>query len=385
MTISAFAAGLAVTGLGLHVLSAALAGGRCRKNLPERRPPAYLPPISIVQPMCGVEPYSRETLASIFALDYPEYEIVFCISHAVDPIAPLVRGFIDAHPAIPARLLVGDDRIGVNPKFNNVVKGWKAARHSWIVMADSNVLMPPDYLTRLISRWRPDTGIVSSPPIGSRPENFVAHLECAFLNTYQARWQYAAESVGHGFAQGKTMLYRRDVIEAAGGIEALGVETAEDAASTKLIRRQGLHAYLVDRPFAQPIGPRRLRAVWKRQLRWARIRRECFPGHFGSEIITTSVFTLLAAAIGARDFRLSAGSGLLLAALIWYGAEAALARAAGWPLSRWSPVAWLVRDLMLPWLWVKGWGAGEVEWRGAAMTAGEEELAADAAEPIGQG
>ena len=305
MTISAFAAGLAVTGLGLHVLSAALAGGRCRKNLPERRPPAYLPPISIVQPLCGVEPYSRETLASIFALDYPEYEIVFCISHAVDPIAPLVRGFIDAHPAIPARLLVGDDRIGVNPKFNNVVKGWKAARHSWIVMADSNVLMPPDYLTRLISRWRPDTGIVSSPPIGSRPENFVAHLECAFLNTYQARWQYAAESVGHGFAQGKTMLYRRDVIEAAGGIEALGVETAEDAASTKLIRRQGLHAYLVDRPFAQPIGPRRLRAVWNRQLRWARIRRECFPGHFGSEIITTSVFTLLAAAIGARDFRLS--------------------------------------------------------------------------------
>ena len=97
------------------------------------------------------------------------------------------------------------------------------------------------------------------------------------------------------------------------------------------------------------------------------------------------MFTLLAAAIGARDFRLTAGSGLLLAALIWYGAEAALARAAGWPLSRWSPVAWLVRDLMLPWLWVKGWAGGQVEWRGAAMTAGEEELAADAAEPIGQG
>ena len=98
MTISAFAAGLAVTGLGLHVLSAALAGGRCRKNLPERRPPAYLPPISIVQPMCGVEPYSTETLASIFALDYPEYEIVFCISHAVDPIA---RSFVDSSMPIP--------------------------------------------------------------------------------------------------------------------------------------------------------------------------------------------------------------------------------------------------------------------------------------------
>ena len=235
MTISAFAAGFAATGLGLHVLSAVLAGGRCRKNLPERRPPAYLPPISIVQPLCGVEPYSRETLASIFALDYPEYEIVFCISPTPRIRSP--RSCVDSSmriPKFPRGCSSATIASAANPKLNNVVKGWKAARHAWIVMADSNVLMPPDYLTRLISRWRPDTGIVCSPPIGSRPENFVAHLECAFLNTYQARWQYAAESVGYGFAQGKTMLYRRDVIEAAGGIEALGVEIAEDAASTKL-------------------------------------------------------------------------------------------------------------------------------------------------------
>jgi len=166
----------------------------------------------------------EETLASIFAVDYPEYEIIFCIEDAADPIAPLVRGLIAEHPGIPARLLVGADRVGVNPKLNNVVKGWKAARHPWIVMADSNVLMPPDYLERLISRWRPESGIVCSPPIGSRPENFAAHIECAFLNTYQARWQYAGECIGFGFAQGKTMLYRRDVIEAGGGIEALGAE-----------------------------------------------------------------------------------------------------------------------------------------------------------------
>jgi len=382
MTISALAAGVAVTSLGLHGLSAALAGGRCRKSLPERAP-AYLPPITIVQPLCGVEPYSRETLASIFALDYPEYEIVFCIADAADPIAPLVHRFIASHPGIPARLLVGDDRVSANPKLNNVVKGWKAARHGWIVMADSNVLMPADYLTRLISCWCPDSGVVSSPPIGSRPENFAAHLECAFLNTYQARWQYAAECVGYGFAQGKTMLYRRDVIEAGGGIEALGVEIAEDTASTKLIRRQGLHAHLVDRPFAQPIGPRSGRAVWKRQLRWARIRRATFPMCFGAEIITTSAFTLLAAAIAARQFHLAASSGVLLAALVWYGSEAALAMAAGWPLSRWSPVAWLARDLVLPWLWVQGWLDGQVEWRGASVSADEEELAAGAVEPFG--
>ena len=266
--------------------------------------PAELPPISIVQPLCGIETFSKQTLASIFALDYPDYEIVFCLADGADPIVPLVRRFMAAHPQVPSRLLIGDDRISANPKLNNVVKGWKAARHGWICIADSNVLMPPDYLKRFISSWRPNSGIVCSPPIGSSPESFAAEVECAFLNTYEARWQYASERVGNGFAQGKNMFWRRDVLEAGGGIDALGVEIAEDAASTKLVLRQGLRAHLVDRPFAQPLGSRTLREVWKRQLRWARLRRATFVGHFAAEIITTSLLAIGAAAVAAPEFGL---------------------------------------------------------------------------------
>ena len=117
-----------------------------------------------------------------------------------------------------------------------------------MIVADSNVLMPRDYIQRLMARWRADTGIVCAPPIGARPETFAAEIECAFLNTYQARWQYAAETLGYGFAQGKTMLWRRDVLEAGGGVEALGAEIAEDAAATKLVHRAGLRAHLVSHP-----------------------------------------------------------------------------------------------------------------------------------------
>ena len=375
MTIAAMAAGIAATGLGVHALSIGLASQRCRRSKPPMPGQVGAPPVTIVQPLCGVESFSRETLASLFTLDYPSYEIVFCVADGADPIAPLVRGFIDAFPRIPARLLVGEDRVSGNPKLNNVVKGWKAARHDWIVIADSNVLMPKDYLTRLLSRWREDSGIVCSPPIGSRPEGLAAQLECAFLNTYQARWQYAGEAVGYGFAQGKTMLWRRDVLEAGGGIEALGAEIAEDAASTKLVHRVGLRAHLVDRPFAQPLGRRKLRDVWKRQLRWARLRRATFAVYFTPEIVTSSVFTLAASAVGAPAVGLSAPAAAALAALFWYGSEAALAMLAGWPLSRWSPLAWLMRDVMLPWLWVQGWTGDNFEWRGNVLTVGDEELA----------
>ena len=383
MTISALAAGVAATGLGIHVLSAL----PCERALPRRQagsaPSAQLAAGLDRTAVVRSRSRSRARRSPRFlSLDYPEYEIVFCLADAADPIAPLVRGSSPPIREIPARLLVGDDRVSGNPKLNNVVKGWHAARHDWIVIADSNVLMPQDYLRRLMSRWRSDTGIVCSPPIGSRPVGFAAELECAFLNTYQARWQYAGERVGYGFAQGKTMLWRRDVLDDGGGIEALGDEIAEDAASTKLVHRAGLRAHLVDRPFAQPLGARKYRDVWKRQLRWARLRRATFAVYFAPEIFTTSLFTMVAAALAAPQLGLHPVTGLMLAASIWYGTEALLAAVAGWPLVWRSPLAWIARDLLLPWLWVQGWTGDQFEWRGNPMTVGEEELAADGAGPL---
>ena len=377
MTISALAAGVAGGGLALHVFSAAIAAVRCRRGGKPLAPPADAPPVAIVQPLCGVEAFSRETLASVFALDYPDYEVVFCVADAADPIAPIARRAMAAHPEIPSRLLIGDDRVSANPKLNNVVKGWKAARRDWIVIADSNVLMPQDYIQRLMKRWRADTGVVCAPPLGARPTSFAAEIECAFLNTYQARWQYAAETLGFGFAQGKTMLWRREILEAGGGIEALGAEIAEDAASTKLVHRADLRAHLASPPSKQPLGARRLRDVWARQVRWARLRRATFPLYFVPEIVTTSLLTLAAAAIGGEELGAGAPAAVALAAAIWYGAEAALAAAAGWPLAWASPAAWMARDAILPVLWLSGWMNARFIWRGNVMSADEETLAAE--------
>src|SRR6516165_1771616 len=224
-----------------------------RKTLPQR---GDYPAVSLVRPLCGIDNYATETLRSTFELDYPRCEILFCVADTADPVLPLVKGLIAAYPTIAARLLIGNDRLSANPKLNNVVKGWRAASHDWVIIADSNVLMPRDYIQRLFASWGADTGLVASPPIGSQPRGFWAEVECAFLNTYQARWQYMVDSFGRGFAQGKTMLWRRAELERAGGIEALGSEVAEDAAATKIVRSAGLKVRLVDRPLAQPLGHR---------------------------------------------------------------------------------------------------------------------------------
>jgi cellulose synthase/poly-beta-1,6-N-acetylglucosamine synthase-like glycosyltransferase len=162
--------------------------------------------ISVIRPLCGIENFIEETLRSTFQLDYACYEIIFCVADADDPVIGIAERLIAAYPGIDARLLIGNSAVSANPKLNNLVKGWRAARHDWILMADSNVLMPRDHLQRMLSAWRDDTGLVCSPPVGAAPANFWAELECAFLNTYQARWQSFADGIGLGFAQGKAML-----------------------------------------------------------------------------------------------------------------------------------------------------------------------------------
>jgi ceramide glucosyltransferase len=379
MTIAQCAAAFGAAAVSIQVVSTSVAAYRCRKRKQAMHPPSDAPAVSIVRPLCGLDPFLRETLASTFALDYPSYEVVFCLADADDPVAPLIRRLMEAHPHIPSRLLIGDDRPSANPKLNNCVKGWKAAAHGWIILADANVMMPKDYVQRLLARWRVNSGIVCAPPVGSAPGSFPAEVECAFLNTYQARWQYAGEAFGFGFAQGKTMLWRREILEAGGGIEALGAEIAEDAAATKLIHRAGLSAHLVDASFEQPLGVRKWREVWARQVRWARLRRATFPLAFAPEILTTSLFALIAVSVGASEFDWSPWFAVLAVAIIWYGSEAMLAASAGWSLTLLSPFAWIIRDLALPALYIQAWTSNEFTWRGNEMSVAEDDEAMGAA------
>jgi ceramide glucosyltransferase len=323
--------------------------------------------VSIVRPLCGIENFSQATLQSTFKLDHPNYEILFCAAHVMDPVLPLVRRLITDHPAVPARLLLGSDSISTNPKLNNVVKGWEAARHEHIIMADSNVLMPPDYIRRLLAAWDSSTGLVCSPPVGCAPAGVWAELECAFLNTYQARWQCFADSLGLGFAQGKTMLWRRETLERGGGIRALACELAEDAAATKLVGRQGLRVRVVARPFGQPLGRRTLAEVWQRQIRWARLRRDTFKLFFAVEIFAGAIPPLLAAMLVASTMDWPVVGVTAALACLWYLLEMALAHAAGWHLSWRSLPLCVLRDLLLPVLWLAAWIGNEFVWRGNAM------------------
>lgn len=325
------------------------------------------PPVTILRPLCGVENNLEDTVGSAFVLDWPNYETIFCIASPNDPAVEIARRAMKAHPGIPARLLIGEDVFSPNPKMNNLIKGWRSAQHDWIVIADSNVLMPADYLDRLFAPWSADTGLVCSPPIGSAPAGFAAELECAWLNSFQARWQLLADSAGFGFAQGKSMMLNRQIMARAGGFERLGGEIAEDAAATHVIRQLGLKVRLVREPFEQPLGRRSLQSVWKRQLRWARLRRSSFPLVFLPELLAGGALPILTLA-GLTVAGLCPRPTFWLFVAAWYGGEILLSKAFHWHVGRLTLPAMILRDLALPALWIAAWFGDSFVWRGNPMS-----------------
>ncbi len=357
--------GLAAGLLAVHLVSVALFLRRL-DPMPRKAGLFGRPPITLIRPVCGRDAFDEETLGSSFGLDYPDYQIIFCVQRADDPVVPLLCRLMERHPHVRARLLIGDDRATGNPKLDNVLKGWTAAETEWVCMTDSNLLLPRNYLGTLIDSWRPETGMVSAPPFGSRPEGWAARLECAFLNGNQARLQYLADSLGQGFAQGKTLFFNKPLLDAAGGLALLGQRLAEDVAATRTVRALGRTVTLAPLPYPQPIGRRRLEDVISRQLRWSRVRRDGFPGIFLLEPLNGAVVPVASCLAAALMSEL--GLKLVLAyATIWYLAEATLIRRAGWPAG-WKNIAVLpLRDLAMPVIWAATFLSRSFEWRGTAM------------------
>src|SRR5499426_4654854 len=107
LTLTIVAGSICATTVLVQVTSALAAGLRMRA-VPRHVPiPQHAPPVSLIRPVCGLENFSEQTLGSAFRLDYPNYELIFCVEQGSDAIVPVVNRLIAAHPNVRARLIIG--------------------------------------------------------------------------------------------------------------------------------------------------------------------------------------------------------------------------------------------------------------------------------------
>ena len=98
-----------------------------------------MPGVSILKPLMNVDDNLASNLATYFELDYPQFEILFCVQDSTDPVIAVVQELLAKYPDVDARLFVGGRNVGINPKINNMQQGYEVAKHDLILVSDAGI------------------------------------------------------------------------------------------------------------------------------------------------------------------------------------------------------------------------------------------------------
>ena len=296
------------------------------------------------------------------------FELIFSIASPFDPVIPIVEKLMTRYPSVDARLIIGDVEVGPNPKVNNMIRSYEAAKYDWLLISDSNVRVPKNYLTRMTAHLDNGVGMVTAAVSGQNPEGLGAHLEATYLNTFYARGMILADRVGKPCVVGKAMLFRRSVANRFGGIKSLARYLAEDYMAGEAMRMLGYSVVIATDPVHQYLGQYSVSAFWQRHLRWGRIRKAQAPLAFFFEPLSGSIISGLLGAFAFQNrFGVPLESFLAVHLGVWAFCDLLVMMVMGSELSVMIPLAWFVRELLALPLWVAIASNNTVNWRGQKL------------------
>jgi ceramide glucosyltransferase len=281
----------------LYALAALLCRGRCLDSTAKLAAASAPVPVTVLKPLCGSEPALEANLATFCVQAHPHYQLVFGVRDPLDPAIAVVDRLAQRFPAVDMQLVVDPRVHGRNLKVSNLMNMVRAARHPWLVLADSDIAVDPDYLERVTRPLgEPGIGIVTCLYRGRARGGFWPRLGALFIDTWFVPSVRVASSGGSSaFAFGATIALRAATLRAVGGFEALKDRLADDFRLGELSRRLGLHTVLSDVVVSTDVTEASLRALWSRERRWLQTIRSLNPAGYTGSFIT---FTLPMLALG---------------------------------------------------------------------------------------
>lgn len=248
-------------------------------------------PVTILKPVCGLDPGLYGNLRSFCEQDYPEFQVIFGVHSADDPALAVVERVIRDFPNRDLGLVIDERVIGTNHKVSNLANMYDEVKHDILVVADSDMRVDRGYLAAVTAPFRdPLVGAVTCLYRGSAVGGLASVLGAMFINDWFVPSVLAAARFHPmRFCFGATMAVRRQALEEIGGFPALASHIADDYMLGRLVTDAGyrivLSRYVVENVVLEPD----MATLMRHERRWARTVRSVQPVGYAFSFLTNAV------------------------------------------------------------------------------------------------
>ena len=331
--------------------------------------PEFKPPVSILKPLCGLEPDLHEHLRSFCRQEYPQFQLIFGVRDPADPALAIVDQLIAEFPALAISVVINPRLYGDNYKSSNLMNMLEVARHELLVIADSDAIVSPDYIGRVTAPLHlPQVGLVTCIYRGVPTPIVWSRLGAMYINEWFIPSVLLAWLFGHAsYASGQTLCLRRGTLDAIGGLRPMANHLADDYRLGEMVRALGLKIVLSSYEVQAQHHEPSLESLTSHQLRWMRTLQILRPRSFFFIFLTFSLpLALLGMLPASREVATRELSWTLLGTTVAAQLLLHLAHRRRGDRFRFADLALIpARDLLLSWTWLRAFFVSRVKWRGS--------------------
>lgn len=209
------------------------------------------PSVSVVHPIRGLDVGVEANIEAAFDLDYPAaVDHIFVFDDANEPALPLVEAVIARRSAtgehVAARVVIAGappaDRTG---KLNAMIVADALADGELLAVCDSDTRPAPEALRELVDALlgTPNAGSAFAPVLVPEARTAGDVGYALMLNALYGPEAASTAARAHElpFIMGQFMVFRRDALAAAGGLEASAGQLVDDMHIGAQLSRAGYH------------------------------------------------------------------------------------------------------------------------------------------------